>query len=693
MEKKLIPFLILFALTLSFSAFSQENKDAKGEDLLKVLEDTKKELTTASPAEPVKKEAPKEEAKPATDVKEKEEATPPPPHATPAPAPKEIEKPKAELEKPKQKAEKPKTEIAKASLLSPAIYGQTGLFRVYSAERQPSSATTFSLSMHGEWFNEKNFIEVGDDVSRIMGTGALTYTPLDFMEIYAALYGFTNTGKASTSLLQKIGDLRTGVKFGFDLSRAVSIGTSFGAEILNGAGDINVTGNAYNYDLRALLTFDFLKASDVPFRMHFNAGYRWDGTSKAAGILGITRMDQFFLNVLPKNQITFGTGFEIPIDFVSLFVEYSSEQIWGVSYGNNPQRITTGIKLYPTKAEDLTLDFGVDIGMLNSNKAARVIGVPGYNLIFGMTISKLPQETRAPVVLATAGKLKGEVVDLENQKPVGGALISFDDGIHNTILAKNETGEYLTGDLPPGAQKVTVSKEGFDPLSISTVVSAGQTSGVDFVLAKKKLEKGSIIFFISDADDKPLAGSIAFLDYPNLKPYQVDSAKGGLKVKLKAGNYKVKISADKFLSEEKIVSVEPGKEISEKIRLREIVSKVEIVKDKIVIKDKIHFASAKAEILTDSLSLLNRVADLIQDHKEIKKVRIEGYTDSVGLPEFNLKLSDQRAGAVKEYLMVRGIEPERVESMGYGKANPIAPNSTKQGRAINRRVEFTIIGD
>ena len=75
----------------------------------------------------------------------------------------------------------------------------------------------------------------------------------------------------------------------------------------------------------------------------------------------------------------------------------------------------------------------------------------------------------------------------------------------------------------------------------------------------------------------------------------------------------------------------------------------------------------------------------------IKKVRIEGHTDSNGNDVANLKLSQARADAVMAQLLKRGIDPGRMQAVGYGEENPIAPNLTAKGRAANRRTEFNIV--
>ena len=69
-----------------------------------------------------------------------------------------------------------------------------------------------------------------------------------------------------------------------------------------------------------------------------------------------------------------------------------------------------------------------------------------------------------------------------------------------------------------------------------------------------------------------------------------------------------------------------------------------------------------------------------------------GHTDSVGTPEYNQGLSERRANAVKDYLVSKGIEKNRVYTEGKGEKSPIASNSTSEGRAKNRRTEIEVVG-
>ncbi len=120
-------------------------------------------------------------------------------------------------------------------------------------------------------------------------------------------------------------------------------------------------------------------------------------------------------------------------------------------------------------------------------------------------------------------------------------------------------------------------------------------------------------------------------------------------------------------------------------------SRIEITKEKIVLKDKVFFETAKAVILSQSFSLLDEMANTMIAHPEIARIRIEGHTDNKGKAKANLKLSQARAEAVRAYLLKAGVHPARMEAQGYGHKKPIASNKTEEGRATNRRVEFTIL--
>ena len=107
--------------------------------------------------------------------------------------------------------------------------------------------------------------------------------------------------------------------------------------------------------------------------------------------------------------------------------------------------------------------------------------------------------------------------------------------------------------------------------------------------------------------------------------------------------------------------------------------------------NKIRFATNSAEIDTSSYSLLDELIAAAQ-HCADAKIEIGGHTDSRGSDEYNLRLSQQRATSVMNYLVSNGIEAARLTAVGYGENNPIADNETEEGLAKNRRIEFNVEG-
>jgi outer membrane protein OmpA-like peptidoglycan-associated protein len=116
-----------------------------------------------------------------------------------------------------------------------------------------------------------------------------------------------------------------------------------------------------------------------------------------------------------------------------------------------------------------------------------------------------------------------------------------------------------------------------------------------------------------------------------------------------------------------------------------------VTPDAVVIMDKIYFDLNRARIKTRSQPVLNAVAAILAAHGHLR-VRVEGHTDDQGTPEWNRTLSQLRSERVREYLIKKGIAPDRLEAQGFGYDRPLIADTTEAARDQNRRVEFVIIG-
>ena len=131
-------------------------------------------------------------------------------------------------------------------------------------------------------------------------------------------------------------------------------------------------------------------------------------------------------------------------------------------------------------------------------------------------------------------------------------------------------------------------------------------------------------------------------------------------------------------------------EARELLKLDKKAIKAKMSAKKIEIDDKVQFEVNQAIIKSESHQLLNDVAQVMKEHPEITKLRVEGHASADGDDNQNLKLSDSRAKAVVAYLISQGIEEKRLVGQGFGEKQPIADNNTEEGREKNRRVEFNI---
>jgi len=158
----------------------------------------------------------------------------------------------------------------------------------------------------------------------------------------------------------------------------------------------------------------------------------------------------------------------------------------------------------------------------------------------------------------------------------------------------------------------------------------------------------------------------------SLEPYMV--TRDGFSVKVATwGDTKINAIAGSWMaSYEELVIEEEKVKVGETIQLRNV-----------------FFAFGKSDILPESNDELNKVVNFMKSNPSVE-IEVSGHTDNKGADDFNMKLSQDRANSVKNYLVSNGVADARITSKGYGESKPIATNSTEYGREQNRRVEFTI---
>ncbi|MEO5728529.1 MAG: OmpA family protein, partial [Byssovorax sp.] len=120
-----------------------------------------------------------------------------------------------------------------------------------------------------------------------------------------------------------------------------------------------------------------------------------------------------------------------------------------------------------------------------------------------------------------------------------------------------------------------------------------------------------------------------------------------------------------------------------------------VIDNEIVIKQQVQFqvyGSSRGETVDPvSNDLMNEIRDVLNQHPEITRVEVQGHTDDSGNDRFNQHLSEERAQAVRQWLIDAGIPASKLVAKGYGYTKPLADNRIRQGRQQNRRVQFVIV--
>lgn len=130
--------------------------------------------------------------------------------------------------------------------------------------------------------------------------------------------------------------------------------------------------------------------------------------------------------------------------------------------------------------------------------------------------------------------------------------------------------------------------------------------------------------------------------------------------------------------------------VNEYLELEKTLYLAPIEEGQTIVLNNIFFETNKATLKRKSHSELDRLIMLMQDIPTLK-IEIDGHTDNQGSHDHNIQLSTSRAKSVKEYIVSKDVNPERILMKGFGETQPIADNSTENGRQLNRRVEFKIL--
>lgn len=256
-------------------------------------------------------------------------------------------------------------------------------------------------------------------------------------------------------------------------------------------------------------------------------------------------------------------------------------------------------------------------------------------------------------------------------------------------VVSNDTAREIGDDdfsieLAPGLYVVTAEAKGYLPLKKTMTVPDQASAEFQFVI-DRDLPPGILRIKVIDPTGKPIEGATLTLNDGTPEAFE---AGGVLETMLPAQQFAMMVRAEGYKPETRPIEVKPG--TTEDVLVKLTPAKVKVTRDKLDIRDKIFFEVDKAIIKPESYPLLDEIAGILLDRPDILKMRVEGHTDDQGNDAYNLTLSANRAAAVKAYLVDKGVEASRFDTVGYGETRPLVPGTSKSAREKNRRVEFFI---
>lgn len=620
---------------------------------------------------------------------------------------------------------------AQSAFAAPSIYGPKGLFRVVSAD--PEDRGTLSLNLHILGFSQPQdtgYIDAAGDTihgraSDTYGAGDLYFTlGYSIFDVWSLYYGGMLRGDAiDTDNLGGrtewpvgrymgydnrrsigLGDMQVGTKLtlpllpresesklflGLDAFASFPTGAKWKMDMVNDTiawrrmdigSIIENQGGVFRYfssngiDGGGRFLFTFQTPGDVPVLFHTNVGYIYRSYAADPDMIA--------------NQLLAGFGTEVQVGYLTPFIEVTSEQ-WihdsEDSLGNSPIRISPGIRF--NTPFGLGIDLGADFRVSGENTSlpdtslyvtTGLGAAPPWAVHFGLSYV---YDFLVPPKAPPKGVIAGKVYDAETDEPLG-ATVSFpSDTAMASATTDPATGLYKI-QLAEGSYRIRVSKNGYKSKDIPVQVFARKTALLDVALVKKVVAKGDLTGKVTDASSGQAVGANISFPGTDVPAAASDLRTGIYKTTLPPGTYTVEVVAEGYIPQALPVVITKGKTEIQNFELLKKGGKITL--------RGINFDTGKATIKPMSYPILNQAVQLLKKNPKVR-VEIQGHTDSVGSDSYNMRLSDARANSVYQYLVSQGIDPTRLSARGYGESMPVADNRTREGRALNRRIDFQIL--
>jgi outer membrane protein OmpA-like peptidoglycan-associated protein len=631
---------------------------------------------------------------------------------------------------------------------SNTLTGGTGLLRTQHAETgEPGQ---FRVQFVTEWFQAGFLCTSQYPCQNPSGGPALTSDTMNHtggtlslgtslfkigagtFDAYGAIQAFANSDSANKpSLLQVLGDTDIGVRYTAPLGSIVHLGLFTELWLINGTGSVGLDGSGTSAKFGGIGTIDLRGLeSKVPLRFSVNPVYFLDNTgdvlsaTEQARGTPVTRIERFGLGVNRVDQFQLFIGAEALLadervrPFLEEKIGFPSNRQGYACQTNNPSKddclanqqvipstLTIGSRFLPWK-RGFSLLAAVDIGTSGTSTFIEELSpTPPWTLYLGAGWAVDTKE-RPPVVqtklvekpvekVAPHGHVTGFVHEKDKTDPLVGVIATYRDHPELAPLATGADGKFAD-DVGPGKYTYDLKADGYKPGACdATVPPEGGAVNIDCPLESLP-RVGIVDGHVRDAEtSQPIAGIQVEMRDSQSKDLRITTdASGGFKFDgVTPGTAQLSVQADGYLVLVTPTDVKARQEDTVDLMLRPKPKDalIKLTANEIQIKQQVQFALDSAVILPESFGLLTEIADTVIRNPQLKRIEVQGHTDNSGTPEHNKVLSEQRAEAVRAWLVQHGAPADRLVARGYGQEKPLVPNVTAGNRSKNRRVQFIIL--
>ncbi|AKF03287.1 OmpA family protein [Sandaracinus amylolyticus] len=368
-----------------------------------------------------------------------------------------------------------------------------------------------------------------------------------------------------------------------------------------------------------------------------------------------------------------------------------------------PSTLTIGVRVMPP-FRGLSITAAVDIGTTGMSTFVRELsGNAPYDVILGLgyafdampRIQTVEREVERRIEVTTPpparGRVIGSVVEAGTTTPVANATVTY-VGRELTPQSTSADGRFVSYELEPGEVVVDLTHPEYNAGRCSATIAA-EGGDVEVRCELQPLPRlGDVRGTLRSDTGTPVVGANVQVTGPQAFSVSSDASGGFARQGLPPGTYTARVDAEGYLITQETFEVRPRETAAPEITViaRPRRSLVDVRAREIIIRRQVNFATDSAEILPDSAPLLSEIADALLRNPAIRRVEIQGHTDSNGDDAHNMDLSQRRAEAVRTWLIGLGVEADRLTAQGYGETRPLVPNITAANRARNRRVQFII---